>query len=164
MSDVKPKRPSRGTEVSEIALIEALPSATIPPLSAEQSSDSGAASEMVAEAVRDVERAEAAAEDAWSVWAEAQGALARGFELAALEMTGMARAGMTASAEAAMALLGVRSFAAAVEINTGLACRSFDTIVAGSAKLSQIGADTAAEAAKPFLHRFGGAWSGIAAA
>ena len=50
-------------------------------------------------------------------------ALARGFEKAAVEVTGISRSGMAATADAAVALLGARTFAEALEINAGLARR-----------------------------------------
>jgi hypothetical protein len=94
---------------------------------------------------------------------EAQTALARGFESAAVEMTGLTRSGFAAAADAAIALLGARTFAETLEINAGLAQRSVDTLIEGSAKLSEISVKAVAEAARPILSRAGGAWSGIAA-
>src|SRR4051812_18272705 len=43
-----------------------------------------------------------AAETAWTAFAEAQAALARGFEKAAVEMTGISRSGVAATADAAV--------------------------------------------------------------
>lgn len=106
------------------------------------------------------DRAEAVAENAWTAFAEAQAALARGFERAALEMTGMSRSGVAATADAAVALLGARTFAEALEINAGLARRGVDTMLQGSARLSEIGVKTVADASRPMLARFRGGWSG----
>ena len=88
-------------------------------------------------------------------WRPAQTALARGFEEIAAEMTGIARSGVAASTDAALALLGARTFAEAVEINASLARRRFDAMVEGSARLSDIGVKAITEASRPFLPRLG---------
>jgi hypothetical protein len=98
------------------------------------------------------------AENAWSAFAETQSALARGFERAAVEVTGMSRSGMAATADAAVALLGARTFAEALEINAGLARRGVDAMLEGSARLSEIGAQAVADASRPLLARFGRSW------
>jgi hypothetical protein len=101
----------------------------------------------------------AAAETAWTAVAEAQSALARGFEKAAVEMTGIGRSGAAATADAAVALLGARTFAEALEINAALARRNFDTIFEASARLSEIGAKAVADASRPLLSRYGSGWN-----
>lgn len=103
----------------------------------------------------------AAPDDAWAAFAETQAAFARGFEEIATEVNGMARSGIAASTDAAVALLAARSFAEAVEINAGLARRGVDAIVNSSARLSEIGVRTAMEASRPILLRFGEAWSAV---
>ena len=90
----------------------------------------------------------AAAETAWTAFAEAQSALARGFERAAVEVTGISRSGMAATADAAVALLGARTFAEAIEINAGLARRRVDAMLEGSARLSEIGATAITDASQ----------------
>ena len=102
---------------------------------------------------------EAAAETAWTAFAEAQCALARGFEKAAVEVTGISRSGMAATADAAVALLGARTFAEAIEINAGLARRGVDAMLETSARLSEIGATAITDASRPFLSRFAWNWS-----
>src|SRR5579862_4534690 len=102
----------------------------------------------------------AAAEDPWSSFAATQAAFARSFEEIAGEMTGMTRLGMAATADAALALLGARTFAEAVEINAGLAQRGLGVMIEGSARLSEIGAKAVTAASGSILSRFGGAWSG----
>jgi hypothetical protein len=97
----------------------------------------------------------------WTAFAEAQSALARGFERAAVEMTGISRSGMAATADAAVALLGARTFAEALEINAGLARRGVDTMLEGSARLSEIGAKAVADASGPILSRFGRNWGAL---
>lgn len=101
----------------------------------------------------------AAAEDPWSSFAATQAAFARSFEEIAGEMTGMTRLGMAATADAALALLGARTFAEAVEINAGLAQRGLGVMIEGSARLSEIGVKAVTAASRPILSRFGGAWS-----
>jgi hypothetical protein len=102
---------------------------------------------------------EAEAGDPWSALTEAQSALARGFEKAAVEMTGISRSGMAATADAAVALLAARTFAEALEINAGLARRGVDAMLEGSARLSEIGAQAVADASRPLFARFGRNWS-----
>jgi hypothetical protein len=104
--------------------------------------------------------AEAAA-DSWTTVADAQAALTRGFEQFAVELTGMTHIGMVAGTDAALALLGARTLAEAVEINAGLARRGVDAMIAGSARLSEIGLKTMADASKPLLTQFGAAWGDV---
>jgi hypothetical protein len=100
------------------------------------------------------------AADSWVAIAEAQAALARGFEQFAVEITGMTRTGMVAGNSAALALLAARTVAEAVEINAGLARRGVDAMIEGSARLSEIGAKTMTDASRPLLSRLGTAWPG----
>lgn len=102
---------------------------------------------------------EMSAATAWTAFAEAQSALARGFEKAAVEMTGISRSGIAATADAAVALLGARTIAEAIEINAGLARRSLDTMFEASARLSEIGAKAVADASRPMLARSGWGWN-----
>jgi len=168
MSDVRPKRAARDAGRNDIAPGEMIPTETARIIIPEAPAAPEAASapaiivpEPLPQAVREsVEPAVAAADDAWTALAEVQGALARGFEEIALEMTGMTRSGITAAADAAMAMLGARTFAEAVEINAGLARRGADAMIEGSAKLSDIGAKAMTEASRPILSRLGATWSG----
>lgn len=102
---------------------------------------------------------ETAATDPWAVFAEAQAAFAQGFEEMAGEMTGLTRSGFAATADAAVALLGARTFAEIVEINAGFARRGVDAMIDGSARLSEIGVKAVSQASRPILSRLGGAWS-----
>jgi hypothetical protein len=145
--------------VSTIALAQAAPLGPACPVpAASESSPSDKAPEA---ASRNAAEAEAAAGNAWTAFAEAQSALARGFERAALEVTGISRSGMAATADAAVALLGARTFAEALEINAGMARRGVDTMLEGSARLSEIGAEAVTDASRPLLSRFGGNWSAL---
>ncbi len=172
MSDVKPRRPGRESAReagrSEIARGEAVPGATVPTILPQAPAALQAAAAppvIVREPVpgsvpESVEPAVAAADDAWTALAELQAALARGFEEIAVEMTGITRSGIAVAADAAVAMLGARTFAEAVEINAGLARRGADAMIEGSAKLSEIGVKAMTEATRPILSRFGASWSG----
>jgi hypothetical protein len=97
-------------------------------------------------------------QQAWAAMAEAQAATVRGLEAMVGEMTAFTRSEMAAAADGAMALIGAKTFAEAVEVNLGFARRSFDALVGSSAKLSEIGAKTASDASRPILSRFGEGW------
>ena len=101
----------------------------------------------------------AAAEDVWAAWTESQSAVARGFEALATELTAMTRTGIAAATDAAKALIGAKTFAEAVEINAGLARRSFDAAIGGAAKISEIGVKAATEASRPILNSLGENWN-----
>lgn len=177
MSDIKSKRPARDAARIELAAPAALP--VIPPKEATGASIEPAigpaiatdtapaalatatastvetAAEAVAKVEPAVERQEKAAEDALAAFAEAQTALARGAEQIAVELAGLTRFGFAATADAAIALLGAKTFAEAVEINAGLARRGFDTMLEGSAKVSEIAVKSVADASRPLLSGFG---------
>jgi len=89
----------------------------------------------------------------WAMLAEAHSALTRGIGELAAEMSGLTQSSVAAGADAAIALLGSRTFAEAVEINAGLARRGFDTLVEGSAKLSEICVKAVTAASRPMLVR-----------
>jgi phasin family protein len=99
--------------------------------------------------------------DPWSALTEAQSALARGFEEAATEFGGLTRSGIAATTEAANAMLGAKTLAEAIEINTGYARRGFDAMLGGAAKLSEIGVKTATDASRPILNRLGESWKSL---
>jgi len=177
MSDTKPKRAAREPAQSEAALEEAVAAATasvverntapepepVSTIVLAQAAPTGLADPVPAAAESSPfnEPPEAAAENAWTAFAEAQCALARGFEKAAVEVTGISRSGMTATADAAVALLGARTFAEAVEINAGLARRGVDMMLEGSARLAEIGATAIADASRPLLSRFSRNWRAL---
>jgi hypothetical protein len=94
-------------------------------------------------------------QQSWAALAEAQAAAARGFEALVGEMTDFTRSEMAAAANTATAMLGVKTFAEAVEVNLGFARRSFDALIGSAAKLSEIGAKAAAETSRPILSRLG---------
>jgi phasin family protein len=126
-----------------------------------------AVAETVAESAANT--AEAAAsesapgDDPWAAWTESSSALARGFEALATELTGMARSGIDATTDAAKAMIGAKTLAEAVEINASLARRSFDAVIEGAAKMSEIGVKAATEASRPVLNRLGETWKSLGA-
>ena len=170
MSDVKPKRTARESGRREISSGETEPAAAAPaivpqaPLMAEVVLPQPAA---VPEPAPSVVPAAAeppadSVDDSWTAFAEAQTVLARGIEEIIVEMTGRTRSGVAAAADAAVAMLGVRTFSEAVEINATLARRGVDAMIESSARLSEIGVKAASEASQSLLSRFGGIWSGVA--
>ena len=94
-------------------------------------------------------------QQSWAALAEAQAAAARGFEAFIGEMTNFTQSEMAAAANTATAMLGVKTFAEAVEVNLGFARRSFDALIGSATKLSDIGAKVAAETSRPILSRLG---------
>jgi hypothetical protein len=173
MSEIKPKRAAREPVRSEAIAEEAIAAATasviernmtpepepVSTIALAQAAPVGPACPVPSapESSPSDKPAEVAAETALTAFAEAQCALARGFEKAAVEVTGISRSGMAATADAAVALLGARTFAEAIEINAGLARRRVDAVLETSARLSEIGATAITDAYRPFLSRF--AWN-----
>lgn len=102
----------------------------------------------------------AAVDDGWAALTDTQAAFARACGELAVEVSGIARSGVTAGTDAALALLDARTFAEAIEINAGLVRRSCDVLIAGSARLSEIGVKAMTEATRSFLTPLpaAGAW------
>jgi hypothetical protein len=101
----------------------------------------------------------AAAEDGWGALTEAQAVVARAFEDIAIEVADIARSGIAASTDAALALLGARTLAEAVEINAGLTRRGFGAMVTGSARLSEIGVQAMTQVSRPWLTQWSAMWN-----
>ena len=169
MSDMKPRRVARDIAAVEPSPVETAgeavagePAAMVSPDAAWVPEPPPTITAAMTEPVPPpaIAAAAEAAADSWITVADAQAALARGFEEFAVELTGMTSTGMVAGTDAALAMLGARTLAEAVEINAGLACRGVDAMMAGSARLSEIGLNTMADASKPLLAQFGAAWEG----
>jgi hypothetical protein len=163
MSDPKFRRPPRESAASAGAASEPLsaaePESSAPALPPPHSIAEPIAAEPLPQtAERAAPDLFAYGREAWAAFAEAQAAAARGFEGLVGEIASLARSEMTAAAESATALFGVKSLADAVEINLGFARRSFDAMIGSSAKLSEIGVKAAVEASRPLLARLGGGW------
>jgi phasin family protein len=91
--------------------------------------------------------------DVFALFDAAQTVFARCAEALADEMAGLARSGLATVAETTTAMLGVKTLSDAIEVNEGFFRKSFDTLLAESARLSEIGARLAAEAMQPLTPR-----------
>jgi hypothetical protein len=103
-----------------------------------------------------------ATDDGWGALTEAQAVVARACEDIAVVVADIARSGIAAGTDAALALLGARTLAEAVEINAGLAQRGFGAMVAGSGRLSEIGVVAMTQASQPLLAQWSALWSAAA--
>jgi len=157
MSDIRVKRAARESAQNEVASppaetapaaqpVAALPAPPAAPVLAKSAPTAGTAPS---------DDMFAYGQQSWAALAEAQAAAARGFEALVGEMTNFTRSEMAAAANTATAMLGVKTFAEAVEVNLGFARRSFDALIGSAAKLSEIGAKAAAETSRPILSRLG---------
>jgi len=89
---------------------------------------------------------------------KSQTALARGLEAMSVEVTGLAISGIDAATRTATDMLGVKTLCDAIEVNAGFTRSSFDALVGGSAKLSELGMKLATEASQPILTQLGKSW------
>jgi hypothetical protein len=90
--------------------------------------------------------------------AQSQAALARGLAALSAEIAGLALSGIDTAARAVTRMLGIKTLSDAIEVNASLTCSSFDALVAGSARLSELGAKLAAETSQPLFSQLGKAW------
>ncbi|HEY0525437.1 MAG TPA: phasin family protein [Stellaceae bacterium] len=84
---------------------------------------------------------------------QANAALAKALEQANKELMGLAQSSMENATNAAKALFGARTLSDVVAVNSSYAKSTFDTLVAGSAKLSEIGAEAAQATLRPINAR-----------
>ena len=96
--------------------------------------------------------------DAAAALAQSQAALARGLEALSAEMAGLALSSIDVLARAATKLLAVKTFSDAIEVNAGFTCSSLETLVGGSAKLSELGVKLAAETSQPLFGQLTRGW------
>jgi hypothetical protein len=89
---------------------------------------------------------------------QSQTAVARGLEAMSVEVTGLAISGIDAATRTATDMLGVKTLSDAIEVNAGFTRSSFDALVGGSAKLSELGMKLATEASQPILTQLGKSW------
>lgn len=89
----------------------------------------------------------------WTAWAGVPEALARAYGEIVGELSGVAQSGIAAGADAALAMLGARTYAEALEINAALGQRGVAALLAGSARLSEIGIKAMAEASRPLFEK-----------
>lgn len=96
--------------------------------------------------------------DAWTAFVKSQMALARGLAAIGVEMAGLARSGIDASARAASGLLTARTPTDAIRLQTEYVRSSLGAAITGSARLSNLGIRIAAETAEPLVLQFGRNW------
>jgi len=96
--------------------------------------------------------------EAVTALAQSQAALARGLEAFSAELAGLALSGIDTAARAATGMLGIKTLSDAIEVNASLTCSSFDALVGGSARLSELGVKLAAETSQPLFSQLGKAW------
>jgi len=89
---------------------------------------------------------------------QSQTAMARGLEALSVEVTGLTLSGIDAATRTATEMLGVKTLSDAIEVNAGFTRSSFDALVGGSAKLSELGMKLATEATQPILTQLGKSW------
>ena len=75
-----------------------------------------------------------------------------------VEVTGLAISGIDTATRTATDMLGVKTLSDAIEVNAGFTRSSFDALVGGSAKLSELGMKLATEASQPILTQLGKSW------
>jgi hypothetical protein len=100
--------------------------------------------------------------DAAAALAKSQAALARGLEALSAEMAGLALSGMDVLARTATKLLAIKTLSDAIDVNAGFTCSSLETLVGGSAKLSELGVKLAAETSQPLFGQLARGWSKVA--
>jgi hypothetical protein len=96
--------------------------------------------------------------ETFAAFVQSQTAVARGLEALSAELAGLALSGIDAAARSATNMLAVKTLSDAIEVNAGFTRSSFDALVGGSAKLSELGAKLAAEASQPILTQLGKSW------
>jgi len=96
--------------------------------------------------------------EAFAAFVQSQTAMARGLEALGVELAGLALSGIDAAARTATDMLAVKTLSDVIEVNAGFTRSSFDALVGGSAKLSELGVKLAAEASQPILTQLGESW------
>lgn len=96
--------------------------------------------------------------DAFAALVQSQTAMARGLEALSAELAGLALFGIDTAARTATDILAVKTLCDALEVNAGFTRNSFHAFLGGSARLSELGARLAAEAAQPLLTQLGKGW------
>jgi hypothetical protein len=96
--------------------------------------------------------------EAFAALVQSQTAVARGLEALSVEVTGLAISGIDAATRTATEMLGVKTLSDAIEVNAGFTRSSFEVLVGGFAKLSELGMKLATEASQPVLTQLGKNW------
>jgi hypothetical protein len=84
---------------------------------------------------------------------QANAALAKALERVNKELMGLTQSSMENATNAAKALFGARTLSDVVAVNSGYAKSTFDTLAAGSIKLSEVGLEAAQAALQPINAR-----------
>jgi hypothetical protein len=95
----------------------------------------------------------------FAAFIQAQTALARGLQALNAEMAGLTLSGIDTAARTATDMLAVKTIADAIKVNAGFTKRNFDTLIGGSAKLSELSVKVASEASQPILTQLGKDWT-----
>jgi hypothetical protein len=98
------------------------------------------------------------AREAFAALAESQAAMTRSLAALSDAMAGLTRSGIDIAARTATDTLGIKTLSDAYRVNARFARRSFDSWLDGSAKLSGLGIELAAEASRPILTQLGQSW------
>jgi len=89
------------------------------------------------------------ADDMFAAISQSRAALARGLESIGNEVASYARHSLDAGAQAAIQLLGAKTWADALAVNSGFARTSFDYWLGSTAKVSELGIRLAIDWSKP---------------
>lgn len=152
--EIPPKDPADASEPAPIPAAEAAPMAVAAP-GEEATTPPAAVASDEREVPDDIAHF---GREAFAAVAELQAALARGLEAISAAMAWLARSGIDSAARTATGMLGIRTIADAIEVNALFARTSFDSLVDGSARLSELGVRLAAELSQPLLARLGEGW------
>ena len=95
--------------------------------------------------------------DIFAAIAKLRAALAHGVELISEACASFARHSIDTTARCAIQMLGIKTWADAVTVNTGFARTSLDLWLDSTAKVSELGVKLAVESSKPFVGKFGNA-------
>jgi hypothetical protein len=91
----------------------------------------------------------------FAIIAESRAVMARSVESISDEFASFTRQSIDTSAQTAIQMLGAKTWADAVAINTGFARTSYDHWLDSAAKVSELGIKFAFESSKPFVSRIG---------
>jgi hypothetical protein len=97
--------------------------------------------------------------DLYAVVIESRGVLVHGIQSLSDEFVTLARQSIDTTAHAAIQMLGVKTWADAIAVNTRYARISCDHWLDGALKVMDLGVKVAFEASKPFMSKFGTVWS-----
>jgi hypothetical protein len=97
--------------------------------------------------------------DLYAVVVESRGVLVHGIQSLGDEFTTLARQSIDTTAHAAIQMLGVKTWADAIAVNTRYTRISCDHWLDGALKVMDLGVKVTFETSRPFLSKFGKVWS-----